>query len=82
MVLNRQSQDLYREMRKRILRETEDYLNACLKHPERAVRIPTVVVGHGVFAPAFARSFWGQILGDCSELDPTLRSLPERRFAH
>jgi len=62
MVRNRQSQDLYREMRKRLIQETEAFLDESLRHPERSVRIPTVVVGHGVFAPAFAEAFWSQVL--------------------
>jgi hypothetical protein len=74
MVRNRQSQELYRELRQRMVHETEVYLTECLRHPEQSMRIPTVVVGHGVFTPRFAQAFWNQALG----LSPTAESLLRR----
>ena len=58
MVRNCPIDDPYREMRERIINETERYLEELLRHPERAVRIPTVVVGRSVFTPQYARAFW------------------------
>jgi hypothetical protein len=62
MVRNRQLDDPYRQMRERIIRETEQALTEALLHPERAVRIPTVVVGRAVFTPQYAQAFWSSVL--------------------
>jgi hypothetical protein len=62
VVRNRQIDDPYGEMRERIIRETEQALTLALLNPERAVRIPTVVVGRAVFTPQYARAFWSTVL--------------------
>ena len=80
MVRNLPSQDLCRELRLRMIRETEDYLNECLRHPGRTVRIPTVVVGHGVFAPRFAQAFWNQVLGLSPATESFLSRFMRNRF--
>jgi hypothetical protein len=56
--------DLYRGLRRRILAETEQFLNHCLLHPEKMVRIPRIRVGAGSFSPEFARRFWAQVLSE------------------
>ncbi len=56
--------DLYRDLRRRILAETEQFLNRCLAHPERVIRIPRIRVGAGSFSPQFARQFWAQVLSE------------------
>ncbi len=75
MVRNRQSQDLYREMRKRMIRETEDYLSETLRNPERAVRIPSIQVGRGDFTRRFAGAFWTQVLGLSATVEPLWRRI-------
>ena len=80
MVRNRQSQDFYRELRQRMVRETEEYLCESLRHPERIVRIPTVVVGRGVFTPHFAQDFWKQVLGLSPTAESFLRRVLRDRF--
>jgi hypothetical protein len=53
-------------MRRRILAETEGFLEYGLRHPEHAVRIPRHRVGLGRFPRAFALAFWYRILSDGS----------------
>jgi hypothetical protein len=72
MVLNRQTHDLYREMRERVIRETEQALAEGLLHPERAARIPTLVVGRAVFTPQYARAFWASVLDMSDVARPSL----------
>lgn len=51
-------------MRRRILRETECFLEQALLDGARAVRIPAHPVGEGHFTREFAESFWQQVLGE------------------
>ena len=80
MVRNRQYQDVYREVRKRMIRETEEYLTELLRHPERVVRIPSIRVGHGVFTRRFAGAFWTQVLGLPATVEPLWRRIICERF--
>jgi hypothetical protein len=64
MIWQRNVRDLYREMRIRILTETERYLAHYLAHPEQIVRIPRIKVGEASFLPQFADQFWSEVLGD------------------
>ena len=50
-------------IRARMIRETQEYIEGGLRHPERWVRIPAVPVGKGSFARGFAQVFWSQVLG-------------------
>jgi hypothetical protein len=50
-------------MQRRMLRETEAFLEDALRHPERQVRIPAVPVGRGKFPRGMADAFWAMILG-------------------
>lgn len=50
-------------IRRRMLRETEAFLDDALGHPERQIRIPVVRAGEAEFAHGFACLFWSQILG-------------------
>ena len=56
--------ETYEQMRERLIAETSAYLTECLRHPEYAVRIPTIQTGKGRFPPSFASSFWAEILAD------------------
>lgn len=56
--------ETYEEMRARLIAETSDYLTECLRHPELAVRIPTIQAGRGRFPPSLTVAFWGQLLGE------------------
>ncbi len=49
-------------LRRRMLRETEAFLDEGLRHPERCIWIPTREVGTGGWSPAFASVFWSQVL--------------------
>ncbi len=75
MVRNRQPPELYQQLRRRMIRETEDFLEASLRQPNGQVRIPTIVVGRGRFTPRFARSFWQEMLGLSREPDWRLNRL-------
>ncbi len=50
-------------IQRRMLRETEAFIEEGLGCPERQVRIPTLRVGTGGFTRMFAQLFWAQILG-------------------
>jgi hypothetical protein len=56
--------ETYEQMRDRLIAETSAYLTECLRHPEYAVRIPTIQAGKGRFPPTFASSFWDEILAE------------------
>lgn len=49
-------------IRRRMLRETEAFLEDALLHPENRIVIPTIRVGEGEFAPGRAALFWSQVL--------------------
>ena len=50
-------------IRRRMLRETEVFLEEGLRHPERQLVIPAIPVGRTRFPRGFAHLFWSQILG-------------------
>jgi len=62
MVRNRLQSSPLSVVAYRAIRETEVFLAECLRHPERAVRIPAVRVGSGAFPPGLAESFWKEVL--------------------
>ncbi|MFQ5491343.1 MAG: hypothetical protein ACE5GE_11535 [Phycisphaerae bacterium] len=80
MVRNRQSQDLYRTARKRMIRETEEFLIQALRQPQKFVRIPAVEVGRGRFDPRFASVFWSQALGVAFDPPSRQASIIAQRF--
>ncbi len=49
-------------IRARMLRETQQFLEHGLRHPERFRRIPVVEMGKGSFRRGFADAFWSQVL--------------------
>jgi hypothetical protein len=71
MIWERDLRDLYREMRLRIIGETERFLARCLADPRLAPRIPRIQVGKGKFPPGLAEAFWAQVLAD--DTGPTKR---------
>ena len=50
-------------LRRRMLRETEAFLDDALRHPERQVVIPAVPVGEAAFPRGYAQLFWSYVLG-------------------
>lgn len=56
--------DLWREIRGRVLAETEQYLTHYLSHPHLTVVIPRIRVGRGRFSARFAEQFWCDVLGE------------------
>jgi len=56
--------ETYEEMRARLIAETSNYLTECLRHPELAVRIPTIQAGRGRFPPSLAVAFWARVLSE------------------
>lgn len=50
-------------LRRRMLHETEAFLEDALKHPERQIVIPAVPVVEAAFTRGFAHLFWAHILG-------------------
>jgi hypothetical protein len=53
----------WESMQRRMLRETEVYLEESLRHPDSIVRIPRHPVGRGHFSRDFAEAFWERVLG-------------------
>ena len=60
--LSRASLEAWFMIRRRMLRETEAFLEDALRHPERQIVIPAVRVGEAKFARTFAYLFWSQVL--------------------
>jgi hypothetical protein len=52
------------QMRQRLIAETSAYISVCLRHPELAVRIPTIPAGRGRFPPSLSEAFWEPVLSD------------------
>lgn len=52
------------QLRQRLIAETSAYISACLRHPELAVRIPTIPAGRGRFPPSLSAAFWEPVLSD------------------
>jgi len=50
-------------LRRRMLRETEAFLEDALRHPGRQVVIPAIPVGQAAFPRGYAQLFWSQVLG-------------------
>jgi hypothetical protein len=49
-------------MRRRVLRETEAFLELGLRQQSQKLIIPTVPVGQGEFLPGLSCAFWSQVL--------------------
>jgi hypothetical protein len=64
MIWHHHTRDLYRDLRRRILAETEQYLNHALCNPRMGVRIPRVRAGCGFFSREFADTFWAQAFAE------------------
>jgi len=56
-------QESWTAIRRRIIRETEAFLEEGLRHPERHLIIPAVPVGKARFPAGLASLFWAQVLG-------------------
>ena len=56
--------------RRKLIRETEAALLAGLLNPEKAQRIPTVIVGAEAFDPQWSRRWWGTVLELDQSADP------------
>jgi hypothetical protein len=56
------SAEMWSVLRRRMISETEDFINEGLRSPERAVYIPRKEVGTGGWSVAFASVFWSQVL--------------------
>ncbi|MGD2111026.1 MAG: hypothetical protein PVI86_16740 [Phycisphaerae bacterium] len=83
MAFRRKKHESYGQMRKRLIAETEIALLYGMRFPERASRIPTLIVGTGTFERNAAERFWAQALDlDQAEVarlnaPPPIQSLPE-----
>lgn len=55
-------QDLWQEIRRRMIDETNSFLSQAVDRPELGVSIPIFVVGKGEFGRPFAEEFWRQVL--------------------
>jgi hypothetical protein len=51
-------------IRRRMIRETTEFIETALQHPELAVRIPMIRAGSGKFPPSMSEAFWEPILQD------------------
>ena len=54
----RQRDTTWEAIRRRIISETEWYLETCLRAPAITVAIPAIRVGEGCFTRQFAQAFW------------------------
>lgn len=57
-------EDLWKQIRRRILAETSSFLSVALERPELGVSIPIIPVGKGRFGRAFSENFWDSVLGN------------------
>jgi hypothetical protein len=55
--------DSYAEMRRRMIRETEVFLEDALRRPQDFPRIPAAPVGSFSFPKVFVERFWAEALG-------------------
>ena len=60
----RKREETWEEMRARLVAETSAFLTECLRHPEFAVRIPTIPCGSGECPPSLAAAFWQPVLNE------------------
>lgn len=60
--LTRTSNENWLVLRRRMIAETESFLEDGLRHPQRCFVIPTKEVGKGGWSVAFASVFWSQVL--------------------
>lgn len=56
--------DLWEEVRARMIAETSTWLTEALKHPEQNVHIPVIRADSGEFPASLARAFWDPLLAD------------------
>lgn len=54
--------EMWAVLRRRMIQETESFINDGLVNPEHAIYIPRREVGTGGWSVAFASVFWSQIL--------------------
>jgi hypothetical protein len=59
---SRMSPEMWAAMRRRMIQETEEFINDGLGHPDHCVYIPRREVGTGGWSVAFASVFWSQVL--------------------
>ena len=62
MIRERKPIDPRRLIALRAIRETEVFLEECVRNPEGVRRIPTLRVGFGAFPPGLAEEFWENAL--------------------
>jgi hypothetical protein len=60
----------WEEHRRRMLRETEAFIEWGLAHPDEVIDIPAKPVGQGGFPPEVGKWFWNVIL--CEKVDSTI----------
>ncbi len=58
----RRHADRWASIREQSIRETGDYLTACLNHPELGVAIPSAPAAQARFPRELAKHFWDQVL--------------------
>lgn len=70
------SEESWQEYRRRMLRETERFIEYGLRHPDEVIEIPAKLVGRGGFPAAMSQWFWGVVL--TSRTDTRLEKLRQR----
>jgi len=58
----RMSPESWAAMRRRMIQETEQFINDGLSHQDQCIYIPRREVGTGGWSAAFASVFWSQFL--------------------
>jgi len=56
------SEESWAQYRRRMLRETERFIEYGLRHPDEIIEIPSKPVGTGGFPAAVSQWFWGVVL--------------------
>ncbi len=56
--------DLWQQIRRRILSETSSFLSRGVQRPELGVSIPVIQAGKGRFTRTFSDAFWSRILDE------------------
>ncbi len=64
LLRRRHRRETWEQTRARLIAETSAFIEECLRHPERAVRIPTIPAGSGRFPPSLTPAFWDPILAE------------------
>jgi len=70
------NRETWEQYRRRMLRETEEFIEYGLRHPEEIIPIPSRPISQGPFPTEMGRWFWGVVL--TSRTDSRWKKLRDR----